>query len=642
MLVYAMSSAPTRRLTAILSADVVGYSALMGADEVGTLDVMRAQRSGVIDPEISQHDGHIVKTTGDGVLVEFPSAVSAVQCAVEVQRELAERDTDLVGDQRVIYRIGINLGDVIHEDGDLFGDGVNVAARIEAMAEPGGVYISGTMHEHVFGKCDLNFVDLGEHALKNIANPVQIFQVNLDPTTVSENPRAILNSSNSSGAGGKRHLPKIIVAASLLAAAVSVAYYRPWMPSAEPEAGEVAVVEEVDKPSIAILPFVNMSGDEEQEYFADGMTEDLITDLSKVSGLIVISRTSTFAYKGISRDIREVAQNLGVRYVIEGSIRKIGGKIRLTAQLIEAETGETLWAERYDRDFSDIFAMQDEVRGKVVSVLAVKLTSDEETRLARSLTNNPEAYDRYLRGTRLEGFFAKDSNVESITLFKQAIDLDPDFAAAYARLAQAYSYAVENNWVEDREKYIKLALDTANKAVELDSDLPYAHWSLARIHTRSFASDIEKSIVHFKKSIELDPNYADGYIFLATTHIFDGHAEKALPLIEKGMRINPQPPFFYHQALGMARFFLGNYEAAVQSFDQALEQSPTASFMQRFLIACYGYLDQPDDAEWAAMEYESLGHTVTIKTLMDSSSLRDPVYRNIFEEGLRKGGLPEG
>ncbi len=627
-----MKNSATRKLTAIVSVDVVGYSLLVGIDEQRTLESMRAHRSEFIDAKIERYGGHIFKTTGDGLLIEFPSAVNAVQCAAEIQREVASRDRGIPEDQRIVYRVGINLGDVVHEDGDIFGDGVNVATRIEALAKPGDVYVSRSIHEQISGRADLGFEDLGKYNLKNIAQPVHVYRVILDPSF------EIVGKSTTSRYG----LSSKIALSTLVIACVALAFwYRPWESGTNPAPIDISAPIDTSKPSIAVLPFVNMSGDEEQEYFVDGMTEDLITDLSKVAGLTVISRTSTFVYKGKSENIRTIAKELGVLYVVEGSVRKYGLKIRLSAQLIEAISGKHLWAERYDRDFDDVFMVQDEVRSKIISNLAVKLTSVEEKRLKRSLTTNATAFDLYLQGVRGESYFSKVGNRESILLFKQAIELDPNFAAAYARLGQAYSYALENNWIEDREKYIKLAIGSANKAIELDNELPYAYWSLARIHTRSYASDLKKAISLFEKSIKLNPNYADGYIFLATTHIFNGHAEKALPLIEKGMSINPFSPFFYHQALGMARFFLGNHEAAVQSFKQALEQSPTATFMQRFLMACYGYLGQSDDAEWAAMEYELSGKSATIKAMMDSSSLRNPVYRKIFEEGLRKGGLPE-
>lgn len=627
-----MNETAVRKLTAIVSADVVGYSRLMGIDEQGTLETMRAHRLEFIDPKIQQYGGHIFKTTGDGLLIEFPSAVNATQCSVDIQRDVADYNASASEDQHIVYRVGINLGDVIHEEGDIFGDGVNVAARIEAMAEPGGVHISRSIHEQISGKTDLIFEDLGEHDLKNIAQPVQVYRVILDPLLVTT------GKSKNSKYG---LLPKIALLTFAITCVALVIWYRPWISNIDPNPIDIAAPIDKSKPSIAVLPFINMSDDKEQEYFVDGMTEDLITDLSKISALTVISRTSTFAYKGKSSDIRAIAKALGVLYVVEGSVRKVGTKIRLTAQLIDAKTGKHLWAERYDRSFDDVFAVQDEVRSKIISNLAVKLTPGEKKRLDRPLTSSAKAYDLYLQGGKGESFFSKTGNAESIILFKQAIALDPNFAAAHARLAQAYSYAIENNWIEDHEKYIKLALGNAKKSIELDNELPFAYWSLARIYTRSYAYDLNKAISLFEKSIELNPNYADGYIFLANTHIFNGDAQKALPLIEKGMSINPHSPFDYHQSLGMARFFLGNYEAAVKSFTQALEQSPTASFMQRFLIASYGYLGQPDDAEWAAMEYETLGHTVTIKTLMASSSLRDPVYRKIFEEGLRKGGLPE-
>lgn len=621
-----------RRLSAIFVADMVGYSRLMELDELDTIQRQKQHRDKLIDPAFERHQGRIIKTTGDGLLAEFPSVVEAVGCAVEIQRAMIEREAETLENRRIQYRVGINLGDVVHEDGDIHGDGVNIAARLEQMADIGGVCISGTAYDQLRASVEAGYEDLGEVHVKNIERPIRAWRVLLDPNRVGE----VVSTPSA-----KRGLLTVLVAVLIVLVLVTGGNW--WWQQAEftPAQTEKSSLDPTNKPSVAVLPFINISGDREQDYFVDGMTEDLITDLSKISALTVISRTSTFAYKGKSPDIRDVARDLGVLFVVEGSARKFGDKIRLTAQLIEASTGEHLWAERYDRDFSEVFAVQDEVRSKIVSVLAVKLTSSEETRLEHPLTVSTKAYDFYLRGVQLEGFFSRDSNLESIDRFKQAIALDPNFSASYARLAQAYSFAVEYDWTEDHENYIRLALSNAKTAIELDNELPYAHWSLGRIYTRIFSSDLEKAIASFEKSIELNSNYADAYIFLAYAHMFSGHAEKALPLIETGMSMNPHTPFAYHQALGMARMFLGNCEAAVHSFNQALEQNPTASFMQRYLIACYGYLGQQDDAEWAAIEFETLGRSATIKALMDSSSIRDPAYRKIFEDGLRKADLPE-
>ena len=390
----------------------------MSVDEAGTLARMTAHLDEIFKPAISQHQGHVVKTTGDGLLAEFASAVEAVACAVQIQTSMAKRAQDGPEDRRVTFRIGINLGDIIFQDGDIFGDGVNVAARIEALTDPGGVFISQSVCDQIAGKLDTPLEDLGEHTVKNIPRPVHVFRMLFDGARPGQ-PMA------------KAMQPKLqgrmmAMGAAIVAAGIAAATLWPSPPPAvEPGAPEKTAEVRPDRPSIAVLPFDNLSNDQEQEYFSDGMTEDLITDLAKVSGLFVIARNSTFAYKGKSKDIRTIAKELGARYVVEGSVRKISGRIRINTQLIDAETGNHMWAERYDRDFKDVFALQDEVLGKIVAALKVKLTKKEQRRLARHETDNPEAYDAYLRGLKQESFFTKTGNLESIRLLSAPSNATP-------------------------------------------------------------------------------------------------------------------------------------------------------------------------------------------------------------------------
>ncbi|MBT4702135.1 MAG: adenylate/guanylate cyclase domain-containing protein, partial [Rhodospirillaceae bacterium] len=369
--------------------------------------------------------------------------------------------------------------------------------------------------------------------------------------------------------------------------------------------------------------------------------EDLITDLSKISALIVIARTSSFAYKGKVDDIRKIAKELNVRYVVEGSVRKAGGKVRITTQLIEAESGKHLWAERYDRDFKDIFELQDEVLGKIVGALKITLTSTEQRSLARRETNNPEAYDAYLKGLKQESFFSKDANLESRRYFERAIELDPAFATAYAHLAQSYSLAQENSWTDKKEEFSKKALALAKKAVQLDDELPQAHWALGRIVARPLVRDMDLALASMKRVIELDPNYADGYASYTNTLNYVGRAEEAIPFMEKAMRINPHYPFWYVYVLGQSQFLLTRYEAAIENFKIAVERNPTVAWPHKLLLASYGQLGLLDDADWEISELDALGQSPTIKNAREASPIQDPAYLKLYLDGMRKGGVPE-
>jgi adenylate cyclase len=404
---------------------------------------------------------------------------------------------------------------------------------------------------------------------------------------------------------------------------------------------EDTVLPRPDKPSIAVLPFKNMSGDPEQEYFADGMTEDLITDLAKISGLVVVARNSTFAYKGQSPDVREVARQLDVRYVVEGSVRKAGGRIRINAQLIDAETGAHLWAERYDRETEDIFDLQDEVRARIVAALRVKLTPAEESRLAHQLTSNPEAYDYWLRGLRQVSFFTKQGNAESRRLFERALELDPGFAAALATLATSYSLAAENGWSSAPTDSMAEARVLAEKAVALDEDLPLARWVLGRVLSRRQHFDGDRAIAELQKAIALDPNYADAYALLANVLVFVGRAEEALAQIERAMRLNPHFPFWYFYVRGISQFHLTRYDAAAEDLRKAIERNPTAPWPHRFLAATYGQLGMKDEAEWELEELRALGYDPTIATVRRTINIVSPAYLELYLNGLRKAGVPE-
>ncbi len=500
-----------RKLTTILSADVVGYSRLMGEDEVGTLAALKAHRQELIEPKAAQYHGRTIKLMGDGALMEFASVVDAVAFSVEVQAAMRERNAEVPEARRLVYRIGINIGDIIVEGDDIYGDGVNVAARLEGLADPGGICVARNVYNQVKGKLDLNFEHLGARAVKNIAEPVTVYRVALDDkavvlvTPVVQAPVDAVRGRWPAIAAG--------LAVSLLAI-VGLVWWQPWAPPVETTSLEKMALPLPDKPSIAVLPFANISDDSEQEYFADGMTDDLITDLSKVSGLFVIARNSVFTYKGRAVNVQEVGRDLGVRYVLEGSVRRAGDRVRVNAQLIDAATGHHLWAERYDRDYTNVFAVQDEVVGRIVSALEVKLTNAEQTQLTRLPTENLKAYDNYLRAE--QHYYSGDPSRlrKGLLAYEAAIALDPEFADAYA----GYARAAVDVWRFDY-LYImpsalarKTAKDAASKALALNADVPTAHSVLALI--RMVDGEHASAIEAARRAVYLDPNNSDAYVNL--------------------------------------------------------------------------------------------------------------------------------
>ena len=475
-----------RRLTAILAADVVGYSRLMGANETGTLAALKALQADFIGHKIAQHQGRIVKLTGDGMLVEFPSVVNAVACAAEVQGGMRDRNARVPQDRRIEFRIGVNLGDVIIEGEDIFGDGVNVAARLEEIAPVGGIAVSQSVRDHVGKRLHLIFEDMGERRLKNIERPIRVYSVSLDA----------LPTEQTSGAASA-HLQ--------------------------------------EKPSIAVLPFINMSGDPEQEYFSDGITEDIITDLSKVSGLFVVARNTVFTYKGKSAEVQEVAKRLGVNFILEGSVRKAGSRVRVTGQLIDGKTGGHMWADRYDRDLTDIFAIQDEITHAIVEQLKVKLLPQEKKNIAQTPTDNVEAYTYYLRGRQFMERRSKAYYQLARQMFAKAAELDPLYARAYAGMADCESflflhYHVDNVAIDD-------ILATSAKALALDSDLAEAHAS------RGLALSLEKrydeATAEFEQAIALDAHSVEGHYFYGRACFTQGKLERAAALFERVAEIKP-------------------------------------------------------------------------------------------------------
>jgi adenylate cyclase len=586
-----------RKLSAILSADVVEYSRLMSEDEDLTIRTLTGHRK-MMTTLIEHHRGRVVDSPGDNLLSTFPSVTQAVDCAVEIQREMAERNAEFPEDRRMEYRIGVNLGDVVEEGERIYGDGVNIAARLESLAAPGGICISGFVYHQVKNRLKLEYDYLGEQSVKNIKEPVPVYRVLSFP-----------------GAAAHRVI-------KTKKAAEKAQMASPFS----------------DKPSIAVLPFVNMSGDPEQEYFSDGITEDLITDISKISGLFVIARNSTFTYKGQSVDVRQIANDLGVRYVLEGSVRKAAGKVRINAQLVDSTTGRHLWAERYDGSLEDIFALQDEITAKIVSGLEVNLTATERKRAGHKITTNVDAYDLFLRGRAEFYHFNETDNAKAKRNFERAIELDPNFAAAYAYLSLALMCDWNFLW-PGHEDGLDRALGFAQKAVALDDALGMAHARLGWIHL--FRGEHDKAIASFERAVALDPNDAETYAYFAEALNYSGDPEKSIALTEKAMRFDPliPPNCAFHR--GHSYYLLGRYDDAEAVIRSAIDRAPTFAVAHLYLAVVYSEIDRVQEA---AAEIEAVlklvpGYTLAVVNQM--YPYRSAEVRNRFLESLRKAGLPD-
>jgi adenylate cyclase len=610
-----------RKLAAILSADVKGYSRLMGEDEVATVRTLTAYR-GLVATLIQQHRGRVVDSPGDNVLAEFASVVDAVECAVEVQQELKSRNAQLPLPRRMEFRIGINLGDVIVEGERIYGDGVNIAARVEGLAEAGGLAIAGTVYDQVKGKLALGYEPLGEHAVKNIREPVRVYRVLLEPRPAAVAPAG---KTGVRRRPSRRVIPLLPLGLLLVAGGVAV-----WRLSLRPASPTLDLPE---KPSIAVLAFVNMSGDPGQEYFSDGITEDLITGLSKLSGLFVIARNSTFAYKGRAVDPAQVSRELGVRYVLEGSVRRAGNQVRITAQLIDATTGYHLWAERYDRELKDVFALQDEVTEEIVGALAVTLTDLERGRLRRAPTANLEAYDDVLRGMEYYRRTTREANAEAQRMFMRALDLDPEYAEAYVALGWAHLQAWTLLWSQDPQT-LQRAFELAQQAIARDDSLAPAHRLSSQVYL--WQKQHERAIAEAERAVALAPNDADGYETLAEVLGWSGRAQEALGFIEKAMRLNPQHPFFYLWTLGHAYYQAGRTQEAIDTLKELLERNANFVPAHAFLAVLYGELGLEREARAEAAKASALSPRASLESLRLRLPYRDERDLDRFLAGMRK------
>ena len=633
-----------RRLAAILAADVVGFSRMMEADEVGTLAALKSRRRDILDPLVAEHQGRIFKTTGDGVLVDFGSAVNAVQCAVELQRTMAECNAELPKEKQLVFRIGVNLGDVIVEGQDIYGDGVNIAARLEGLAEPGGVLISGTAFDQVERKLDFEFEFLGEQQVKNIEKPVRLYRVG---------PRARA-AIRTVPAKRKRHVEwrRLTVAAmALILVAGGVALWKVLGDGSGPPI-EVAskarmVLPLPDKPSVAVLPFTNMSDEAGQENFTDGMTDDLITDLSKVSGLFVISRNSTFVYKGKAVKISQVAEEMGVRYVLEGSVRRAGDRLRVNAQLIDALTGGHVWADRFDGNVVDVFGIQDTFVGKIVDALEVRLTTSEKQVIAGGKTESVRAKEAFDKGWSLYLRYNAKDTAAAITSLKKATELDPEYGRAYAALALAYFRVYESLWFKEvgivaPTPHLFEAYDYVEQAKKHPTSLSYTVEALRDVY-QGRAEDARRDA---GRAIALDPNDPEAHIGMAWALTISGEPAEALNFVATAMRLNPNYPSHYALARGTALFAVGDLKQAAEVFGEGVKRNPDATALFLPLSSVLAQLGRREEARQMLLKFRPGVDQKGLENLPDTLPPRfnwEYEHASVQErlnDGLRVAALP--
>jgi len=579
--------ASTRRLAAILAADVAGYSRLMGADEEGTLAALKALRRELADPKIKEHHGRIVKTTGDGLLIEFVSVVDAIRCAVEVQREMAGRNAEVPADRRIEFRMGINLGDIIRDGRDIYGDGVNVAARLEGLAEPGGICVSRVVRDQVRDKLDFAFEDMGEQQVKNIARPVRVHRVVLGETT---------GSSESTAVGAANP------------------------PLALP-----------DKPSIAVLPFQNLSGDPEQEYFADGMVEEIITALSRIRWLFVIARNSSFTYKGQAIDVKQIGRELGVRYILEGSVRKVGGRVRITAQLIDATNGAHLWADRFDGSLEDVFDLQDKIAISAAGVVEPALQAAEIRRASARPTKDLTTYDLYLRALSHFMTYDKERILQALDWLRQALDRDPHYSPALALAANFRLHLDVNDWADDGEANRNTAVDLARQALRITVDEPDILAQTAFV-LAYFGDDIKACSSLTDRALELNPSSSYAWLCSGWIRLYAGQPDAAIEHFHSHFRLNPRGPRgTVLLGIGFAHLFEQRFEEAVTALQASLQLLPSISWAYAALASCYAQMGRLGDARAMVERLRA----ITPHAMPSVALFRNPEHRELLLSGLR-------
>ena len=630
-----------RRLTAIFAADVVGYSRLIGADETGTRAALRAHRSEVTDPKITEHEGRIVSTAGDSILAEFNSVVDAVECAAGIQRAMALRNEAVSEDKRIEFRIGINLGDIIVEGDDIHGDGVNIAARLESLADPGGVFISGSAFDQVRNKLELGFEDLGERQVKNIADPVRTYRVLLDA-----------RSAGTITPAPSRHQTRtrwIFAAISLVAIVIGGGAIwnfaiRETLPRIEAASLERMAFPLPDKPSLAVLAFDNLAGDPDEDYFVDGFVDDIITDLSHISALFVMSREATFAFKGRPVRIRDVAEELGVRFVLDGGIRRAEGTIQVNARLIDAVSGKTLWAENFDADAGGVFTLQDEIYSKVVTGLAVEVTAKERSDAQRGETDNAQAYDAYLQGQEyLERFTPQDLRLANEFL-RKAVELDPGYSRAIALLTGAYSVAFQRGWHQEvGAKSSEEVLSTFERLLEIALKDPTALAYHLDATLASRNQDQARALTQMERALALSPSNAETIFDLANLNIWAGKPEEALAGFKKAQRL--QPTLINNYLRGVAQFTLEKYDVAAASFEAYRDEAANSPGAAEMLTATYAQLGRQEEMraarrEWFEPSQKRTGRSPTISATMRSFPFSKAEDRERLVNAFLKAGVP--
>ena len=619
-----------RKLSAIFSADVKGYSRLMGEDELSTISTLKKYRN-IIATLIQNLGGRVVDSPGDNLLAEFSSVIDAVQCAVEIQKQLKFENDELPESRRMKFRIGINSGDIIEDEERIYGDGVNVAARIESLAYPGGVCISGTVYDQIGKRLPFGYEYMGEQTVKNIEKPVRVYRVLTSPEAAG---RVI---------GEKEVKPKRwiwgAIAAVILIVAASVSilniYLKPGFNSQKNSSVEKTAISEAEKPSIAVLPFTNLSGNIEQEYFSDGITNDIITDLSKFSQLSVIASNTVFTYKGISVNVKDVGRDLGVRYVLEGSVQKIGDKVRINAQLIDASGDRHLWAERYDKDFKDIFKLQDEIVQTIVAKMAIRIDETERARAMRKDTDNLQAYDYLLRGWEYFYQNTRGDNKQARLMFEKAIEIDSRYASAYAALAWSHLYDFYFGWSMFPNKSLERAHYLAKQALSIEESNAQAHSALGSIYLRR--TQYELAIIELQRALELNPNDTLSQHQLGSVMLYSGRKGEAIYWLESALNLNPHLPLGGFMILGQAYYLTGQYEEAIKALKKGIAKNPEYVGHHIMLAAANAQASHTKEAKHWAAEVSRLDPFFDIDSY--GSVFRNPKDREQIISGLRKAGL---
>ena len=620
-----------RKLAAIFSADAVGYSRLMGDDEEATIRTLTEYRE-VITAQVKQHKGRVVDSPGDNVLAEFASVVDGVQCAVETQKQIAERNSNLPQNRRMLFRIGVNLGDIVDEGERIYGDGVNITSRLESLAEGGGICISGTAFDQVKGKLSLGYQFVGEQTVKNIPDPVRAYKVLMEER----------DAGKLIGVG--KRAPKsrwAEIAAIVVFIAIGLVIYQFYArsPEIEPASVDKMAFPLPERPSIAVLPFDNMSGDPKEDYFSDGLTEQIITSLSKYPRLFVIARQSSFYYKDKPVKVQQIAEELGVQYVLEGSVQKSGDQLRITAQLIDALSGHHIWSERYDRELKDIFDLQDDITINVMNNLVAELTEGEQVRRwTEKRVTNLKALEKHYQA---QGFFCrhtKEDYEKARPLFEEAIALEPEFIYPYVYLGYLHNLTGARGFSEDRAKSFQTAFELAQKALAIDDSHDGAHALLAACYNARRQYD--KALSEAERAIALNPNSSDGYLVMGSALGYSGRWEESAIYAKKYLRINPFPGAYIYSILGRAYFMMGQYEESIATWKKALKVSPNYLTAHRFLAACYSSLGRDEEARAAANEVLRINPKFTTGSLAKRLIYKNKADIEREVTALKKAGLP--